>query len=310
MEEKTESWKIRILLSSPENLKLSHYVQAKLLSETSDFFSIKIDHGSKRPFANVDLVITLSGQLKTRTVFFPPEVRRYHLILPLGNGEAAISDEIRLFSRELLQTFQSPTTKKDPLIDESWNRYYREGNTAWDLNEPSPPFVRLHQTGLLSKGKVAIPGCGKGNEVLYFAREGFDVTAIDFSDEAMQNVRKRLKRSALKANLVKENFLNLPGEYEESFDFVLEQTCYCAIEPLNRADYVRSAHRILRTEGAIIALFYDIENQDGPPFGTSLEEIRQRFSPLFILESLELCPDSHKRRAGKELLGRFRKRTK
>ncbi|MHB8481865.1 MAG: methyltransferase domain-containing protein, partial [Nitrospiria bacterium] len=218
-----------------------------------------------------------------------------------------IRGEIKLHVLELLQTFRSPTTQKEPLKDQSWSRYYQEEKTAWDLGEPSPPFVRLYREGALKKGKMAVPGCGKGHEALFFAKEGFEVTAIDFTGEAIRIVRDRLQREGLHARLIQADFLKLDRRFDEKFDTILEQTCYCAIEPVKRADYVRTVHRLLRPGGEYIALFYDIENIDGPPFGTSSEEIRQRFDPYFKIEQLEKTAFSHNRRAGKEWLARFQK---
>jgi SAM-dependent methyltransferase len=286
---------------------LSQRISDWLAGEESRLFTFETDDGSFTDFSRYDLVVTLSDRADSTGDLIPTSVRQSHWLLPSGKGEGAFSEEIRLYFKELLQTFRSPTTEKESLRDKSWRRYYQEEKTAWDLGEPSPPFVRLYQEKGIKKGKIAVPGCGKGHEVLYFAREGFEVTAIDFADEALDIVKKRLDEAGLKAELVKDDFLKLSPQLNGSFDYILEQTCYCAIEPLKRADYVRSAHRLLREGGEYIALFYDIDNPDGPPFGTSSEDVRQRFSPYFKLEHFEKSARSSFMRAGKEWLARFRK---
>jgi SAM-dependent methyltransferase len=300
--------KYKILLSSPENILLSHRVIESLAGEESRLFRVETDESSLTDYSRYDLVVILSDRADSNRYFMSSSVRQSHWIVPPGMGERAFSEEVRLYFKEIIQTFRSPTTEKESLRDESWRRYYQEEKTAWDLGEPSPPFVRLYQEKGIQKGKIAIPGCGKGHEVLYFAREGFEVTAIDFADEALDIVKKRLDESGLKAELIKDDFLKLSPRLNGSFDCILEQTCYCAIEPLRRADYVRSAYRLLRDGGQYIALFYDIDNLDGPPFGTSREDVRHRFSPYFKLEGLEKSARSHERRAGKEWLARFLKK--
>ena len=32
--------------------------------------------------------------------------------------------------------------------------------TPWDLGQPTPVILHLHQTGALPKGRALIPGCG------------------------------------------------------------------------------------------------------------------------------------------------------
>ena len=32
--------------------------------------------------------------------------------------------------------------------------------TPWDLGQPTPFLVHLHQTGALPKGRASVPGCG------------------------------------------------------------------------------------------------------------------------------------------------------
>ena len=68
---------------------------------------------------------------------------------------------------------------------EDWQRHYEENDLGWDLGQVAPPFVKLWQEEKLPLGKVLVPGCGRGHEVVFLAENGFDVTAIDFSSGAV-----------------------------------------------------------------------------------------------------------------------------
>lgn len=35
-----------------------------------------------------------------------------------------------------------------------------QGVTPWDLGQPTPVILHLHQTGALPKGRALVPGCG------------------------------------------------------------------------------------------------------------------------------------------------------
>jgi SAM-dependent methyltransferase len=298
--------KVKILFLSPEDPALRQMAEGRLKKTGADLFTVGSAEGDPghEHLKKYDLVVTLSKDIPP----IPPFVRHVHWPVSLHETPQIIAGEITLWIQELIQTYRSPTTQKEPLKDRSWGKYYQEEKTAWDLGEPSPPFVRLFKEGKLKKGKMAVPGCGKGHEVLFFAKENFEVTAIDFAKEALQIVQERLQKASLEAKLLQKDFLDLDREEDGRYDYILEQTCYCAIEPVKRGNYVRAAHRLLRPQGELIALFYDIDNVDGPPFGTSRDEILKRFSPFFKIESLEKSVFSHERRKGKEWLGRFIKR--
>ncbi len=190
-----------------------------------------------------------------------------------------------------------------PSHPEFWRDFYRRNELNWDLGEPSPPFVQLHESGRIAPCRVAVPGCGSGWEVAWLARRGYRVTGIDFAPEALERVAARLAADNLTAELLHADLFDLPESAFGRFDLVLEQTCFCAIEPHRRGEYVAAVHRMLVPSGRLIALFYDHGEPDGPPFTTTPGQVRELFSDHFSIDSLTMAPHSHTRRQGKEWLG-------
>ncbi|MCZ6680022.1 MAG: methyltransferase domain-containing protein [Candidatus Poribacteria bacterium] len=186
---------------------------------------------------------------------------------------------------------------------EFWEKVYQRAESpGWALEQPAPPFVSL-LTGEAppAPGKIAVLGCGTGYEVALFAEHGFDVVGVDFAPSAIRGAKKRLQRANLKAELRRLDIFDLPGKYQSHFDYVLEHTCFCAIEPARRAEYVRMVRAILKPTGALIALFFTLPPDGRPPFGTTAQEIRSLFEPAFEIARLYIPPDSIERRRGKEL---------
>ncbi len=68
--------------------------------------------------------------------------------------------------------------------------------------------------------KVLDLGCGVGRHTIYFASIGYDVCAMDLSEEAVNSTKKWLKEEGLKAEVTKGKMtkLNYPDNY---FDLVL-----------------------------------------------------------------------------------------
>ncbi len=201
-----------------------------------------------------------------------------------------------------METGRQPVT--EPLLTAPWwGGRYQSGDTGWDLGEVSPPFVQLHAEGTIAPCAVAVPGCGRGWEVTWLAELGYTVTGIDFAPEALAEVKKRVNGAGPAPELVCADVLAPPDRLSGTFDLVLEQTCFCAIHPHRRPEYVAAMHRLLKPGGRLVGLFYSCKGEGGPPFTTHPEAVRELFEGLFTVASLDLTPHSHERRVGEEWLG-------
>jgi SAM-dependent methyltransferase len=195
--------------------------------------------------------------------------------------------------------------------DLDWQRRYEENDTPWDKGAPAPPLVEfLKHRPIL--GRVLVPGCGRGHEVRALARPR-DTTAVglDLSPLAVAQARKLAGPLAetCDINFIEGDFFALPSTIHGSFDWLVEHTCFCAIEPRLRPDYVRAASTALRSGGRIFAIFYiDPDTDVGPPFAVSREQLSQLFDPLFILQEEWVPRESFPSRENRELIRILQKR--
>jgi SAM-dependent methyltransferase len=183
-----------------------------------------------------------------------------------------------------------------------WQGLYEANDMRWDLGEVAPPFIKLMEAGKLPAGKVLIPGCGRGHEVMYLAQNGFDVTGVDFAEGATSYLEKTLKERNLNGRAVNHDFFELDDSHTGFYDFVLEHTFFCAINPSLRSDYSQTVARILKPGGKLIGLFYNTGEESGPPHNTTREDIESIFSESFTIQELGKTPWSIERRSGKEWL--------
>lgn len=184
-----------------------------------------------------------------------------------------------------------------------WEEKYQDGATRWDLGQPAPPFVRLLTSSEPPlPGRIAVLGAGRGHDALLFAEHGFEVVAFDFAPSAIEAGIEAARSRGLSAQFLQRDIFALGAEFKSSFDYVLEHTCFCAINPDQRSEYVNVMRSILRPGGKLIGLFWAHERADGPPFGVAIEALHQHFSSSFDFLSLELAPDSVESRRGEEYL--------
>ncbi len=191
---------------------------------------------------------------------------------------------------------------KHPLAPANWEARYGAGDTPWDHGEPAPGLVEfLARTDVYRPGRVLVPGCGKGHDCCALARGGFDVTGIDVARQAIDTAATRAGEQAVSVTYQVADFLALPAEWHGAFGWVFEHTCFCAIDPARRDDYVDAAATVLEPGGFLLGIFFDMHVETGPPFGATREELHDRFSRRFTLVR-EWIPVSWENRHGEEVM--------
>ena len=184
------------------------------------------------------------------------------------------------------------------MTEMDWEARYQSGDMPWEKGEPSPglvDFLAAHPE--LKRGTVGVPGCGTGHDVRVWAGAGFQASGFDLAPSAVRLAGERTRAAGLTAEFHQSDFL--VAAPPRPFDWLFEHTLFCAIDPARREDYVRATLRWLKPGGHLLAVHYLIADRDGPPFGTTREEVWERFSPHFELVA-DWVPRSYPNRAGLE----------
>jgi SAM-dependent methyltransferase len=187
--------------------------------------------------------------------------------------------------------------------EEFWQSLYTQGRTGWDLGGPTPVFRRLAQSGRFAPGKMIVVGAGRGYDARLFARHGFQVMAVDFAPAAIRELRARDDPEAPVA-IVKADIFDLNPIHLGRFDYVLEYTFYCAIEPQQRPAYADVAADLLKPGGHFIGLIFPLDDHGGgPPFAVSTDELVDLLVERgLVLQERAFPADSIPGRRGREEL--------
>jgi SAM-dependent methyltransferase len=195
-----------------------------------------------------------------------------------------------------------------------WETRYRAGDTPWDKGAPAPPLLEWIRTRGALDGSVLVPGCGTGRDVRAIAAASPEavVIGLDIAETALDQACRFPLAGNEKYRLA--DLFNLPKELTNRFDWVFEHTCFCAIDPERRPEYVRVIKRALTAEGALLAIFFlnpwdpgEAPEGGGPPFGTTREELDALFGRDFVLVE-ELRPQSaYPGREGREIVRLLRR---
>lgn len=179
-----------------------------------------------------------------------------------------------------------------------WDNRYQTNDIGWDLGTISPPLKAYFDQLTNLDLKILIPGGGNSYEAEYLFNKGFkNVYVVDLSQTALDNLIARVPDFP-SSNLILNNFFDL----NMTFDLIIEQTFFCAINPSLRADYAKKASDILNVNGKVAGLLFDATlNTTHPPFGGSKKEYLGYFKPYFNIKIMDDSYNSIKPRAGKEL---------
>jgi SAM-dependent methyltransferase len=145
-----------------------------------------------------------------------------------------------------------------------WDAKYTENSANWDLGSVSAP-IKEYINQINDKSlKILIPGAGNAYEAEYLFLNGFkNVYVLDISSIAINSFKQRFPDFPDKQLLNQDYF-----SHNDTYDLIIEQTFFCAINPADRLKYVKKTHSLLKENGKLVGLLFNHEfEHEGPPFG-------------------------------------------
>ncbi|MFI5202384.1 MAG: class I SAM-dependent methyltransferase [Candidatus Kapaibacterium sp.] len=169
-----------------------------------------------------------------------------------------------------------------------------EGQAPWDIPGPQPDFVRVADRII---GTVLDAGCGTGENALFFAARGCDVSGIDFIEEPIRRARKKAIERGLDAQFLVKDALTLK-DWNAQFENVIDSGLFHVFSDEEAATYVAGLRHVLKPGGHLFILcFSDAEPGTQGPRRIPRQMIYDRFRDGWAVESVvatrfEIHPDS------------------
>lgn len=174
-----------------------------------------------------------------------------------------------------------------------------EGNLALKL-------IKKH----IKKGKVLDIGCGGGRNSILFANNGFTVSGVDFSKEAIKLAKLNDLKS--KVNFKIGNVLNL--KQKNYFDTILDFGCFHHMRKSQWKKYIQNTIKVLKPNSYFILYAFSTESQKTSRFDPktkrnwaifrghyyhyfSKSEIKEVFSKYFKIISTKLIKEKGRKLA-------------
>ena len=185
-----------------------------------------------------------------------------------------------------------------------WQNRYAQNDFPWDIGYTNKVLTNYVEQNVAKDDHILIPGAGSGYEAEYLWNKGYiHVYALDYAADAKALLVNRVSNFPADQYLTGDFF-----ELDQRFDIILEQTFFCALNPILRPHYVDQMHRLLNNEGVLFGLLFEMDQLDGPPYGGNIAEYKDLFEPTFELKTMQKCLDSIAPRLGRELIFEFKKK--
>ena len=163
---------------------------------------------------------------------------------------------------------------------------YVEGSPPWDIGKPQSVFINLFRDGEI-RGRVVDVGCGTGENALYLAEQGLDVTGVDLAPLAIERAQRKATERGLNARFEVADVLDLRA-FADTFDSGIDSGCFHVFDDPERARYVRSLHGALRAGGRLfIMTFSDRQPGTWGPRRVSQAELHAAFADGWRVDDIE-----------------------
>jgi SAM-dependent methyltransferase len=141
---------------------------------------------------------------------------------------------------------------------QGWNRRYAEKELVWSAG---PNRFLAAEAADLEPGRALDLACGEGRNALWLAGRGWRVTAVDFSDVAVDKGRRIAAQRGVDVDFVVADLADYdPGE--AAFELVI--VFYLQLPAGELAAVLRRAARAVAPGGTFLLVGHDLRNlEDG-----------------------------------------------
>lgn len=183
-----------------------------------------------------------------------------------------------------------------------WHLRWLNSDIAFHQEQTNPYLKRFWaEIDLPPGGKVLVPLAGKSIDMLWLAKQGYNVMGVEISPVAVAEFFRERGVSAgrwqdgpfevwmdRKIRLLCGDFFQLDQRRLADIDAVYDRAALIAFPEAMRRDYVR--HMLENLPGhasqLLITLEYDQDEMNGPPFSVFEDEVRELYQDAYAIDVL------------------------
>src|SRR6516225_2265238 len=247
-------------------------------TSAADINSLPVAASPAAPMRDPDLLLRLSGRI-VKGCRLPGSVAfRATLAKMTGSTSPSNSSRFPILDFDALYRGESPA-EGFPAVT----------TPPWDTKAPKENVIAWQEGGWVH-GEVLDIGCGLGDNAIYLAKNGHNVTGLDISPTALITAERRATDAGVEVRFAVTDSTKLEG-YTDAFDTIVDSGMFHCLDDDGKRSYAEAAHRATRPGATLLlSCFSDANppNDEFPRPAVSEQTLRDVFGGAgWDIESLE-----------------------
>ncbi len=147
----------------------------------------------------------------------------------------------------------TPTNNKNPRTFKNYSRWDYD-NLPWNIDHQDKNLEKILKEYSISKGSVLELGCGYGNDARWLAGKGFDVTAIDICQKAIDIAKGKCKRKNIEYVVEDIHSFSTEKKFDLIYDRGYIHTDQDMKGPRSLKKLFTKLYSLLKPEGKVIII--------------------------------------------------------
>jgi SAM-dependent methyltransferase len=135
-----------------------------------------------------------------------------------------------------------------------WNKRYADKEFVWSVD---PNRFLVAEVASLQPGRALDLGCGEGRNAVWLAEQGWQITAVDFSEIGLDKARQLADARGVQVTWVLAD-VTAYRPYSAAHDLVL--ICYLQLPAHERRQVLAHARDALASHGTLLYIGHDLSN--------------------------------------------------
>lgn len=156
-------------------------------------------------------------------------------------------------------------------------------NEIWEGSDPecaAPDAILASETADMPPGSALDLGCGDGGNAVWLAKQGWRVTALDFSHSAIRAAGRLAERERVDVEFITADAA--AHKPQTQYDLII--SFYIQLQPAQRAAMLSNAAHALKPGGRLLIVAHD---RSTPPSGWSKRDLLTLVNPDEIVAELD-----------------------
>jgi SAM-dependent methyltransferase len=138
-----------------------------------------------------------------------------------------------------------------------YDLWYRFGTPPW-VGQARSELVDLVESGDLLPGRAIDLGCGEGDNAIFLAQHGFQVTAVDFSPAAIAKAKAKARDAGAGVDFLIDDLTQLANVSGE-FDLLVDYGTFDDLSTKDRAAYVDQVRSLAKPAAKFLMWCFEWE---------------------------------------------------